>query len=65
MNEKPDPRDTVEYRSIDYYSMCEKSKQQVKSMQDAGYSTMHDAKATPEEAESKGMGGYSIIMMGQ
>ena len=56
---------TVEYRSIDYYSMCEKSKKQIKAMQDAGFSTMHDAKATPEETEQNKMGGYSVIMMGK
>ena len=57
------PEHTVEYRSIDYYSMCEKSKAQIKAMQDAGISTMHDPKATPEETENK-KGGYSVIMMG-
>ena len=57
------PEHTVEYRSIDYYSMCEKSKAKIKSMQDAGIPTMHDPKATPEETENK-MGGYSVIMMG-
>ena len=56
---------TVEYRSIDYYSMCEKSKSKIKAMQDAGIPTMHDAKSTPEETEKPEMGGYSILMMGQ
>ncbi len=56
---------TVEYRSIDYYSMCEKSKKHIKDMQDAGIPTMHDPKATPEETEQNRMGGYSIIMMGK
>ena len=56
---------TVEYRSIDYYSMCEKSKKRVKEMQDAGIPTMHDAKATPQETEKPEMGGYSVIMMGK
>ncbi len=59
------PEHTVEYRSIDYYSMCEKSKKQVKAMQDAGFSTPHDAKSTPEETETPKMGGYSVIMMGR
>ena len=54
---------SVEYRSIDYYSMCEKSKKQIKAMQDAGIPTMHDAKATPDETEQNKMGGYSVIMM--
>jgi hypothetical protein len=57
------PEHTVEYRSIDYYSMCEKSKAKIKAMQDAGISTMHDPKKTPEETEQK-MAGYSVIMMG-
>ena len=57
---------TVEYRSIDYYSMCEKSKAKVKAMQDAGFTTMYDAKSTPEETEvhsQNGMGSYSVVMM--
>lgn len=57
---------TVEYRSIDYYSMCEKSKAKVKAMQDAGFTTMHDAKSTPEETEvhnQNGMSSYSVVMM--
>ena len=56
---------TVEYRSIDYYSMCEKSKAKIKAMQDAGFSTPYDAKSTPEETEMPKMGGYSIMMMGK
>lgn len=63
MEKKPDH--TVEYRSIDYYSMCEKSKKQVKAMQDAGFSTIHDSKATPEETQASNMGGYSVVMMGK
>ena len=62
------PEHTVEYRSIDYYSMCEKSKAKIKAMQDAGFSTMHDPKSTPEETEIHNMGGmgsYSVIMMGK
>ena len=57
---------TVEYRSIDYYSMCEKSKAKVKAMQDAGFTTMYDAKSTPKETEvhnQNGMGSYSVVMM--
>ena len=56
---------TVEYKSIDYYSMCEKSKAKIKAMQDAGFSTPYDAKSTPEETEMPKMGGYSVIMMGK
>ena len=54
---------TVEYTSIDYHSMCEKSKSRVKEMQKAGYQTMHDAKKTSEEVGKRD--GYSIIMMGK
>lgn len=56
---------TVEYTSIDYHSMCEKSKKQVKDMRKAGFSTIFDPKPTPEETEKKQMGGYSIVMMGK
>jgi hypothetical protein len=56
---------TVEYKSIDYYSMCQKSKDKIKAMQDAGFSTPYDAKSTPEETEMPKMGGYSVIMMGK
>ena len=62
------PEHTVEYRSIDYYSMCEKSKAKVKAMQDAGFTTMHDPKSTPDETEIHNMGGmgsYPFIMMGK
>jgi hypothetical protein len=58
-----DKSHTVEYTSIDYHSMCEKSKSRVKEMQKTGYQTMHDAKKTPEEVGK--MDGYSIIMMGK
>ena len=46
--------------------MCEKSKAKVKAMQDAGFTTMYDAKSTPEETEvhnQNGMGSYSVVMM--
>ena len=56
---------TVEYKSIDYYSMCEKSKANIEAMQDAGFSTPYDAKSTPEETEMHKMCGYSIMMMGK
>ena len=56
---------SVEYKSIDYYSMCQKSKDKIKAMQDAGFSTPYDAKSTPEETEMPKMGGYSVIMMGK
>lgn len=59
---KNDSDHTVEYTSIDYHSMCEKSKARVKEMQAAGYKTPHDPKKTPEEVGK--MEGYSIVMMG-
>lgn len=60
---KRDSDHTVEYTSIDYHSMCEKSKSRVKAMQDAGFKTMHDPKKSPEEVGQ--MEGYSIVMMGK
>ena len=61
---KDRPEHTVEYRSIDYYSMCEKSKRQIMEMQKMGMPTRHDPKSTPEETEQGHMGGYSIMMFG-
>ena len=55
---------TVEYRSIDYYSMCETSKEKVTAMQDAGMSTIYDATSPPEDTELPKLGGSSVIMMG-
>lgn len=54
---------TVEYTSIDYHSMCEKSKDRIKKMREAGYPTMHDPKDSPEKVGESD--GYSIIMMGK
>ena len=45
---------TVEYRSIDYYSMCEKSKARIKAMQEAGIPTRHDPQDSPEKVIGKG-----------
>lgn len=56
---------TVSYRSIDYFSMCEKSKKEIKAMQDAGISTAFDKKATAKETEVAKNGGYAVIMMGK
>ena len=44
---------TVEYRPTNYYSMCEKSKEKIKRMQDMGMSTPYDARKTPEEADKE------------
>jgi len=35
---------TVEYTSIDYHSMCQKSKDRIKKMQKEGIPTSHDPK---------------------
>jgi len=59
------PERTVQYTSIDYHSMCERSKAKIKAMQEMGMPTMHDPKSTPEETEQGHMGGYSIMMFGK
>ena len=62
---KDKPEHTVQYTSIDYHSMCQRSKAKIKAMQDMGMPTMHDPKSTPEETEQGHMGGYSIMMFGK
>jgi len=59
---KRDSDHTVEYTSIDYHSMCQKSKDRIKKMQKEGYQTPYDPKDSPEKV---GEDGYSIIMMGK
>ena len=53
---------TVSYTSIDYHSMCEKSKERVKKMQDEGIPTPHDPKDKPEDAGKRE--GYSVLFFG-
>ena len=53
---------TVEYTSIDYHSMCQRSKDRVKRMQKEGLPTSHDAKDKPEDV-GKSEGGYSIFFL--
>ncbi len=58
---KKDKDRTVEYTSIDYHTMCEKSKARIKAMQAQGIPTPHDPKKKPEDVgKSKG---YSIFFM--
>ena len=52
---------TVEYTSIDYHSMCQKSKERIKKMQAEGIPTPHDPKDKPEDVGKRE--GYSIFFM--
>lgn len=52
---------TVEYTSIDYHSMCERSKDRIKKMQAQGIPTPHDPKDKPEDVGKSN--GYSIFFM--
>ena len=52
---------TVEYTSIDYHSMCQKSKERIKKMQAEGIPTPHDTKDKPEDVGKRE--GYSIFFM--
>ena len=56
-----DDKHTVSYTSIDYHSMCQKSKDRIKKMQKEGIPTPHDPK---DKAEDVGKSeGYSVIFM--
>jgi len=52
---------TVSYTSIDYHSMCQRSKDRIKKMQKEGIPTSHDPKDKPEDVGKHE--GYSIIFM--
>jgi len=52
---------TVSYTSIDYHSMCQKSKDRIKRMQKEGIPTSHDSKEKPEDVGK--VEGYSMIFM--
>lgn len=52
---------TVEYTSIDYHSMCQKSKDRIKKMQKEGIPTPHDPKEKPEDVGKSE--GYTMIFM--
>ena len=56
-----DDKHTVEYTSIDYHSMCQKSKERIKKMQAEGIPTPNDPKEKPEDVGKRE--GYSIIFM--
>ena len=53
---------SVAYTSIDYHSMCQKSKARIKDMQAQGIPTSHDPKDKPEDVGGKERG-YSIFFM--
>ena len=50
---------SVSYTSIDYHSMCQRSKDQIRKMQEQGIPTPHDPKDKPEDVGKKE--GYSIL----
>ena len=58
---KNDDKHTVSYTSIDYHSMCQKSKERIKKMQAEGIPTPHDPKDKPEDVGKRE--GYSILFM--
>ena len=58
---KNDDKHTVEYTSIDYHSMCQKSKERIKKMQAEGIPTPHDPKEKPEDVGKSE--GYTMIFM--
>jgi len=59
---KKNKEHTIEYTSIDYHSMCQRSKDRVKRMQNEGIPTSHDSKEKPEDV-GKSKGGYSILFL--
>jgi len=52
---------SVSYTSIDYPSMCQRSKDRIKKMQAEGIPTSHDPKDKPEDVGKRE--GYSILFM--
>jgi len=52
---------SVSYTSIDYHSMCQRSKDQIRKMQEQGIPTPHDPKDKPEDVGKRE--GYSILFM--
>jgi len=56
-----DKEHSVSYTSIDYHSMCERSKDSIKKMQAQGIPTPHDPKDKPEDVGKSN--GYSIFFM--
>ena len=56
-----DDKHTVEYTSIDYHSMCQRSKDRIKKMQKEGIPTPHDPKDKPEDVGKSE--GYTMIFI--
>ena len=52
---------SVSYTSIDYHSMCQKSKDKIRRMKEMGMTTPHDPKDKPEDVGK--VEGYSMIFM--
>jgi len=52
---------SVSYTSIDYHSMCQRSKDRIKRMQKEGIPTSHDPKDKPEDVGKSE--GYSMIFI--
>ena len=53
---------SVSFTSIDYHSMCQRSKDRIRAMQQEGIPTSHDPKDKPEDVGG-GKRGYSIFFM--
>ena len=58
---KDNDKHTVNYTSIDYHSMCQRSKERIKKMQSEGIPAPHDPKDKPEDVGKSN--GYSIFFM--
>ena len=52
---------SVSYTSIDYHTMCQRSKDQIKRMQQEGIPTPHDPKDKPEDVGKRDS--YSMIFI--
>ena len=56
-----DDKHTVSYTSHDYHSMCQRSKERIKKMQQEGIPTPYDPKDKPEDVGKRD--GYSMIFI--
>ena len=52
---------SVSYTSIDYHTMCQRSKDQIKKLQSQGIPTSHDPKDKPEDVGKSE--GYSVFFI--
>ena len=59
---KNNDKHTVSYTSHDYHSMCQRSKEKVRKMQEKGIPTPHDPKDKPEDAGKQDRG-YSVFFL--